>query len=328
MGMIVPQYWAEARAQHRARGKQATVRRFGWSDHSQQDAQRHADERVQEAMARVLLGESLPRHEPKVAYNGAEGVPIREEIIARHGDAIVTRNSYGALCLNTPDVLFVDIDFDDPGPSVRLRRMFVWPLLLVALAVGIGQGSIWKGVAAAVVALIIAHWLAARAHRYLWNKNGGPQARAQARIDAFLQTHPDWHFRKYRTPAGLRLLAMHRTFAPDDPAVKGCFSALGADTVYALMCERQHCFRARVSPKPWRIGIGKHLGPRPGVWPIRAERLPDRQKWVAGYERRAVDYASCQYLGEQGSGAWEAAVERIRALHDEMCQVERGLPLA
>jgi len=36
-------------------------------------------------------------------------VPIREEIVSRHGDTIITRNSYGARCLNTPNALFADI---------------------------------------------------------------------------------------------------------------------------------------------------------------------------------------------------------------------------
>ena len=39
-------------------------------------------------------------------------------------------------------------------------------------------------------------------------------------------------------------------------------SAIGADPIYVQMCLRQHCFRARVSSKPWRIGIGQHLRPR------------------------------------------------------------------
>ena len=36
------------------------------------------------------------------------------------------------------------------------------------------------------------------------------------RVDWFLEKHPDWHLRIYRTPAGLRLLAMHQTFGPDE----------------------------------------------------------------------------------------------------------------
>ena len=78
------------------------VRRFGWSDNSQDAAQVNADERAQEALQRLLSGEKLPRREPKVPYNGGEGVPIREEIVSRHGETIITRNSYEARCLNTP----------------------------------------------------------------------------------------------------------------------------------------------------------------------------------------------------------------------------------
>jgi len=109
--MIVPQYWAEGRRQTRQRKRQITVRRWGWSDASQEEAQAMADARAREAFAQVERGEKLHRLEPKVAYNGAEGVPIREEIISRHGETVITRNIYGALCLNTPNVLFVDVDF-------------------------------------------------------------------------------------------------------------------------------------------------------------------------------------------------------------------------
>ena len=64
--MIVPQFWAEARALA--------------------------------ALQRLVDGERLPRRKPKIGHNGAEGVPIREEIVDRHGDAVVTRNAYGARC--------------------------------------------------------------------------------------------------------------------------------------------------------------------------------------------------------------------------------------
>ena len=119
--MLVPRHWAEARLQHREGRRTVTVRRFGWSDESEAQAQAHAEARAREALDRVLAGEALPRNERRVAYNGADGMPIREEIVDRHGEAIVTRNGYGALCLNTPDLLFADIDFA-PRPSSVLRR--------------------------------------------------------------------------------------------------------------------------------------------------------------------------------------------------------------
>lgn len=108
--MIVPDYWAEARRQQKKSGKQITVRRFGWSTSSQEDAQAMADARADEAMRRINAGEKLDWREQKVPHNGADGLPIREEVLARHGDEVITRNSYGAHCLNSPKALFADID--------------------------------------------------------------------------------------------------------------------------------------------------------------------------------------------------------------------------
>ncbi len=133
--MIVPSFWAEGRVAERTGGKQVTVRRFGWSDESQAAAQAHADLRVREAFDRVQRGEQLPRFEYKRAYNGAEGVPIREEILERHGDVIITRNGYGARCLNTPNVLFADLDVKTGGFRGWLRGTFGGLLKLVAPAI-------------------------------------------------------------------------------------------------------------------------------------------------------------------------------------------------
>src|SRR5690349_327098 len=119
--MIVPTYWAEASARDRKGNRQVTVRRFGWSDVSQEDAQAMADARARDALQRALAGEQLVRREPKVPYNGAQGVPIREEILERYGSAVVTRNAYGARCLNTPDVLFADVDLDGGLPAWALQ---------------------------------------------------------------------------------------------------------------------------------------------------------------------------------------------------------------
>lgn len=62
-----------------------------------------------------------------MAYNGAQGVPIREEVLERHGDTVITRNGYGAKCLNTPDVLFADVDFDTAlPPGCIWQRCVCW----------------------------------------------------------------------------------------------------------------------------------------------------------------------------------------------------------
>ena len=86
--MIVPEFWAEARIQKRFTDRQITVRRFGWSDTSQADAEKHARKRVAEAFDRIVNGETLVRREKKVRYNGEDGLPIRKRL--SNGSKIVS----------------------------------------------------------------------------------------------------------------------------------------------------------------------------------------------------------------------------------------------
>jgi hypothetical protein len=289
--MIVPSHWAEARKVHRMAGRQLTVRRFGWSDLSEVDALAMAERRADEAVQRILAGESLERRERKLAYNGAVGVPIREEVLARHGPEVITRNAYGAHCLNTPRALFADIDH-----SPRALSISAWLLGAIRRVVTAGQD---------------------------------PEQVARRRIDAFLNHHPDWSLRVYRTPAGLRVMVTHRPFDAASPEVAQFFSAIGADPLYVRMCLHQRCFRARLTAKPWRIGIADHMRPRPGVWPVGPERLPQRQQWVAAYERAAAGYAACRFVAALGSGVVHPDMAEVIALHDGLARAnEPALTIA
>lgn len=325
--MIIPKFWAEASAKHRQHKKQVTIRRFGWSDTSLVDAQSMAASRASEALAAVLSGKNLERREPRIPYNGAEGVPIREEVLERHDTSIITRNVYGARCLNTPDVLFADVDFTEERLPERFEQ---FSTLLVLLSGGIGYWFAGWGVAIAVgVGMLLCAGIVSNLYlTYQRQKHGSPEQRARARIDRFVQTHPHWQLRLYRTPAGFRLLALHRRFDPQEPEVVDFFDAIAADKVYVRMCQRQYCFRARVSPKPWRIGISDHIRPRPGVWPINPDRLPDRERWVAEYEHRANNFASCRWVTDLGAGPVDPEVEAVADLHDRLTQAQSDLPIA
>lgn len=327
--MIIPEFWAEARIEHgrRSRHRAFTVRRFGWSDESQAAAQAHADARVREAHARIVAGEPLVKREPKVPYNGAEGMPIREEIVQRHGDTIISRNSYGALCLNTPDVLFADIDFPKGVPT-RLWGSVLALWVIGAIAFGNAMDSAGKGVALVIAGLFLSWPLASGVHRAWQALRGGPERMALRRVQAFVAKHPGWRLRLYRTPAGLRLLALHRRFSPGDPEVQTLFEAIGTDRLYARMCQRQQCFRARVSAKPWRIGIRRHLRPRTGVWPLTDEQRPLREAWVRDYDARAQDFAACRYLETRGDGPVDAEADAVRVLHDALAGADSGRPIA
>lgn len=326
--MIVPQHWAEARAQHRERGRQITIRRFGWSGDSHALAQAMAEQRAAEALQRALSGEKLPRREPRVPYNGAQGVPIREEIVARHDDVVITRNAYGARCLNTPDVLFGDVDFSSAAPF-RLKLAMFGVLASVALMLGWRSGSILLGLGALAVALFAGYLLSEALYRLVIRVTGGQARRTRVLIERFLAAHPDWGLRLYQTPNGWRMLVTHRLFAADEPEVAAFFAAIGADPLYARMCRNQQCFRARVSAKPWRIGIATHLKPRPGVWPVRPERMAGRSAWIAHYENEAARFAACTLVAVLGNQQVHPKVATVSALHDSLCRATTsGLAIA
>ncbi len=325
--MIVPQYWAEARHRERVGGKQVTLRRFGWSDDSPEAAQAHAEERLREALEQHRAGTLRSRRELKVAYNGAEGLPIREEILDRNGDAVLTRNGYGAQCLNTPNVLFLDIDYPEPHPVLPCLATLVLFAAMGGIIYGlVNQYWLVAGISAGVLAF---NFLALELIRRGLNRSVRRQEpKVRERIAAFLDSRPEWRLRVYRTPNGFRLLAMHRTFEPRSQEVAEAFRELRVDPVYAIMCHNQNCFRARVSPKPWRMGMEERFRPRPGVWPVNPEWLPVRAAWVTRYEELAKGFASCRFEEELGTGSVHPAAAMVREWHDRLSKATTELPLA
>ena len=327
--MIVPQFWAEAVLQQSIGKKSVTLRRFGWSDESLEAATTHAQIRLEEAGKQLALGSKTALREPKKAYNGADGVPIREEILGRLEDAVLTRNLYGAVCLNTPNVLFADVDVDIEGGAGPSLAFYIGvDAILVVFGVvlcSILLPKLWAiGFLLAVVGPMVTKPI------YKMHKGNRPDPREAGldRIRHFSAEHPAWNLRIYETPAGWRILAMHKTFNPNYAEVFAFFQEVGADPVYVRMCKNQNCFRARVSPKPWRIGISQHIRPRPGVWPIAENRLPERARWVEQYDLLAPQFASCRFTEAIGSSTVSPEAEQVRFLHDKLCQSDSMLPLA
>lgn len=325
--MIVPTYWAEARLQDKHEGRTITVRRFGWSDECPAAAQAHAEARAREAMDAIRHGQDQPRRERRTNY-GIEGVPIREQVVQRFDDVVVTRNSYGALCLNSPDVLFADIDHAQPPPGCALTILGALGLLLAGMVAGtlLGNWVIGLVLGAVLVLLVNAVLLVRRKQRLA--AQGGPEGIALARVAAFGERHPDWHLRVYRTPAGLRVLVMHSTFSPRDEAVQDFFKAVGTDALYARMCRLQHCFRARLTAKPWRIGITQRISPPVAAWSAEQAGLPERLAWITEYEQHATGFAACVYLRSFGDvRRVDAKAECVRDLHDRLSRAQESLPL-
>jgi hypothetical protein len=215
--------------------------------------------------------------------------------------------------------------------QTRLTCQWYWRALffVLFLAVLAGLVSRWSAIALWAGALVVlALCVVVLVRGAIWRAKGGAESSARVRVSQFVARHAQWNLRIYRTPAGLRLMATQRTFDPGEPAVAEFFKAVGADRVYARMCLNQQCFRARLSAKPWRIGIEEQLKPRPGVWPVAAERLPGRTAWIARYEAKASAYAAGRYIESLGNGVVDAAVRPTVELHDELSGAASSRPIA
>ena len=341
--MLIPQYWAQARLRHETGVRHgATVQRWGWSDTSQQAAQAHADERARQALDDVLtapqkhhLDADFERMERLGEYGLEGNRPIREEVLERRGATVMTRNSYGAHCLNTPDVAIADIDLPEAPEAVSLPWLAI-ALLIAALATPLYLYQVYdkSGFVINITALVVAALAWMRITQWLryrrFKRDTSPQApHAQSlqRLQSFLKTHPDWGMRVYETPKGLRVIATHATFSPDAPEVQQWFGALQVDPIYEMLCARQQCFRARVSAKPWRINLSG-LSTMERRWPVPASAQQSRQHWTEHYERKASQFAACRLLQQIGNPVLNPQAQAFVQWHDASCRAQSALPLA
>lgn len=328
--MQIPEHWAEARLVGTVNGRKRVVRRFGWSIVSAAEAERMAQERAAAALAELQAGRQVAQREQKLPY-GDEGLPIREQVLARHGDVVITRNSYGAHCLNAPDVLFADIDFTARmprwlEPMTRLRPFLVIHFLfggVVPLAAYLQHSF---GAAGVSYAVIVGYWL------LMIVATKGPfnprnQALTLAHVRAVLTNLPNARSALYATPAGLRAIVLHACSDPRSDWTQALFRDLGGDPNYVRLCLLQGCFRARLSAKPWRIGVRK-IKPRPGIWPVHPDRRDRRERWIAEYEAAAAGYAACRFLEDLGDGPVHPRCAEVQRLHDELSGARSGKPIA
>jgi hypothetical protein len=216
--------------------------------------------------------------------------PVLREIRNGAGEltAVLTRNSYGCLVLNAARAMFVDIALPEPRASAGgwLGRLFGKPRPAPS---------------------------AARVDAAL------------AKAKAWSARQPGWGWRVYRTRAGLRLLATHALFEPHAETTQAVFAELDSDLFYRQLCGTQKCFRARLTPKPWRCGV---VNP-PVRWPWEDPRAEGRFKeWESRYLEHCRDYATCELVETVGSPPLHPEIEPLVNLHDDTTRAESKLPSA
>ena len=253
---------------------------FGYSDQSLADAVVQANAGAERRTAIFRAGGRLAR-----GYDYDGGRPLREEIVdefavAGEVQTVITRNSYGALILNSANVFFADID--TPPPK---RSLF---------------GT--------------------------WFQKNPPDQLAQQRalIQAVVERHSGLGVRLYRTAAGLRCLVRTAAMESGSAASLQLLRDLHSDPLYVRLCTSQRCFRARLTPKPWRMGMPKP----PDRYPYRTAASEQQvREWIAEYDRRRGQFATCSILQDLGESATDATVLPVMQLHDHFVCAGRE-PLA
>lgn len=256
-----------------------------WSEVSREEAQRRADDRVSELAQKIRAGQQLSRY-------GYGERPLREEIAqgvtnaAGSEVAIVTRNTYGALVLNAASAMFIDIDFADKGAAAAAGGGFQW---------GFGKRA------------------------------PSQEDQRVERITTWASRYPDVGLRVYRTAAGLRCLIINQVFEPTQSDALDILRAFESDQLYVRLCQAQDCFRARLTPKPWRCNVD--TPPPRYPWENNDGEIQYRI-WERRYEQASRSYAVCRLVKQIGPQQVHPDVAPILTLHDQSTGAEVDRPLA
>jgi hypothetical protein len=288
--MKIPKFWSKGAVNGKdSRGNDVRFACWRPSDVSEADARESALSAAKRILDALLAGRTLDRY----AYGC---VPLREEVSNRVVDdlgdivAVVTRNQYGSLVLNTERVMFVDIDF----PPVQLGEA-------------------------------IKYFFARLFGRARISPEAQREQQAIASVKQFTSSNPGWNFRLYRTFAGLRAIATHDVFDPKNDAVLDVLRQMGSDPLYIRLCKAQECFRGRLTPKPWRCGYHANTHRYPLEDAAAAEKY---ETWKTEYDWRQREFATCRFLGQSGCGVVHPEVQRIVELHDFVARANEPLQLA
>lgn len=113
--------------------------------------------------------------------------------------------------------------------------------------------------------------------------------------------------RVYRTAHGWRVVLRGQGISVNSPRMLELFATLQADFLYSNLCKKQNCWRARLSPKPFHLGLPRF------PFLTDSEQAPAQMAdWVAAYEEKVASFGVCRLMETFGS----AIIDPILELHD------------
>lgn len=238
-----------------------------------------------EERAEWLLSQIQLRVNGEETEWGYQERPIREEIVREFSpENIVTRNRYGALVLNSEKLVFIDVDANEIFSEPKFRF----------LGIPFGGGKPLTD----------------------------PEILDRIRKVAARPEYRELTIRVYKTCAGYRLLLPRGGFEPGSERMEKLMADFNSDALYAQLCCTQHCYRARLTPKPYRIGQSGIKA----VWPTTPEHELRLNRWLERYREKSENFATCHYL--ESLGPCIGKLDPVVEYHDEITRSATGLPLA
>lgn len=339
--MELPQHWVTAEGfspQLGRGGGMLTV--WGWSSQSKADAVRVADERLAQALERVAREGGLPAghgYYPRMPLRE----PVLEEVEAASGAVlgVVTRNRMGCEVLCT-DLLFIaDVDVPEledvtarggtpgdgsgtsgAGGSTPRRKP------------GTGVGAFFRRLLSGEPAPTPMTPAGAAADEAAPEVPASPRPGGASVAEClacepaweFARRHPELGVRVYRTAAGLRVIVTGVAASPGSDRARALLTELGSDPLYVELCSTHDSYRARLTPKPFRVGARA----LPVAWPFVDDGARRQyEEWVSMYDGRASGHAVCRLVSVSGPEPGPDE-QRLVGLHDTRCRVGERLPLA
>ncbi len=277
--MKVYRYWARESTKVPVRGEVWEIACFGSSNTSIEDATEDARGKVETAKKAIMTGHR-PQH-----YEYTDR-PLREEIKREYHQegvltAVITRNTYGALVLNTDRVMFIDIDTGREPINLGIVDFFC----------------------------------------RLFGKVPKSERRREERKLAMMEdlrqkaSMYGLGMRVYRTPYGYRCLVTSHTFDPTSDETRALLEEFGSDELYIKLCRVQECFRARLTPKPYRMRFRNP--PHRYPW-LYSERERAHREWEREYEALSEGYSACSFMSHVGEGKVLRDVQELVDVHDSL----------
>jgi hypothetical protein len=117
-------------------------------------------------------------------------------------------------------------------------------------------------------------------------------------------------FRIYETYQGARVIVLGKEFEARDGETGRIMNEFNCDRLYMTLCQKQGCFRARLTPKPYRMNMRRYKVQFP-----RAGDDPELQVWLADYERESRGFSTCRFIEQIGA---RHSTNEVVQLHDEV----------